>query len=307
MRMLTMLISMTMAGSALAQQPEQFKSDDGEALFFTRSGSGPRVVLLCGGPGFGANLMRPWLDTLAPHFEAVLFEQRGTGLSSNARLDSTTINLQRACQDIDNLRAHLGDKTLSLVGYSWGGMLALAYAARYPEHTQNIVLLAPGPGGVDLTALRAFADNARRDTYPEERDSIAYWRRPENRSRDSVRADLLRSVFTYMNRFYDHKLGRRMLEDYLRDADFSPGMSRLMWKDLNKGFDLKAALRRYKGSCSIIRPRQDVVPEEVVWRIKESLPQAQIYYIERSGHMADLEKPNELFALLRSVLSSKDH
>ena len=32
----------------LAQEPEQFKTDDGETLFFTRAGSGPKVILLCG-------------------------------------------------------------------------------------------------------------------------------------------------------------------------------------------------------------------------------------------------------------------
>lgn len=306
MRMFSIILFIFITFPAFAQEPEQFKTDDGDILYYTRSGSGPRVVLLCGGPGFGANLMHPWLDSLANQFETVLFEQRGTGLSTKVKLDSTTINLQRACRDIDNLREHFGDDKLTLCGYSWGGMLALAYAAQYPDHVQNIVLLSPGPGGIDLSTYRAFIDNIKRDTYPAERDSIAYWGKTENRSPDPSRADLLQAVFSLMNRFYDHDLGRNLLEEYLRNADYNPVMSRLMWKDLNKGFDIKEAIKRYKGRCSIIRPRQEVVPGEVVFKIKEALPQAKIYVIEQCGHLADLEKPKELFSLLRVILAEKD-
>ena len=83
--------------------------------------------------------MKPWLGELANQFEAVLFEQRGTGLSREAKLDSSTINMVRACQDIDNLRKYLGETKVTLCGYSWGCMLALSYAAQYPTHLGNFV------------------------------------------------------------------------------------------------------------------------------------------------------------------------
>lgn len=287
---------------AFAQKPEQFKTDDGETLYFTRAGSGSKVILLCGGPGFGASLMKPWLDTLANQFESVLFEQRGTGLSRNAKLDSSTINFKRACQDIDNLREHIGETKLTLCGYSWGCMLALAYAAQFPTHVKNLVLLSPGPGGVDLSTIRAVNDNVKWNTYPIEWDSIAYWRKDENRISDANRANLLKMVFSFMNRFYDHNLGRKLLEKYLQNADYNPAMSKLMWKDMNNGFDIKDAIIRYKGPCSIIRPRQEVMPAEIILKIKDVLPQTKVFFIEKCGHLADLERPKELFSLLRIVL-----
>jgi proline iminopeptidase len=304
MRITVILFAFAITMSALAQQPVAFKTDDGETLYYVRSGSGPRVIFLCGGPGYAAALMNPWLDTLANQFESVLFEQRGTGLSKGARLDSTTVNLRRACQDLENLRVHLGDNLVTLCGYSWGAMLGLAYAGQYPSHVRNLVLLAPGP--IDRQTMRASFDNARRDMYPSERDSVAYWSNPQIRASDSVRADRLQSVFSLMCRFYDHSFGRKVLEDYLRHGDFNSVMSDLMWKDLDKGFDLANAARSYKNRCSIIRPRQDNIPEEVLLRIKESVPQALISYIERCGHLADLERPKVLFHLLRLALAPTD-
>jgi len=303
-RIFSSILSLLIPFIVFAQTPESFQTDDDETLYYTRAGSGPRVILLCGGPGFGASFMYPWLDSLANQFEVVLFEQRGTGFSAKVRLDSTTINVQRACQDIDNLRNHFEDNELTICGYSWGGMLALAYAARYPDHVRNLVLLSTGP--IDPSTNRAFSDNITWNTYPAERDSIAYWSTPEHREPDPARADLLRMTFSLMNRFYDHNLGREMLGGSLRNVDYNPVMFRLMWKDIYKNFNFAEAARCYKGRCSIIRARQDVIPAEVVFKIRETLPQSEIYFIERCGHLADLEKPKELFLLLRIVLAEED-
>ena len=288
-----------------AQEAEQFKTDDGEILYFTRAGHGSKVVLLCGGPGFGASLMNPWLDSLSNQFEPILFEQRGTGLSSKVKLDSSTINISRACQDIDNLREHLGETQLNLCGYSWGCMLALAYTSLYPDKVNHLILLSPGPGGVDLSTVNAVYDNEQWNTYPAEHDSIAFWGDSKNQLSNPSRAARLRMVFSFMNRFYDHNLGRKVLEKYLQNAEYNPVMARLMWQDMTGGFDVKSSIKKYKGPCNIIRPRQEVMPGEILLRIKEALPQTKIFYLEKCGHLADLEKPKELFALIRSILSDK--
>ena len=302
---LVFLLLHVISSITVAQEAEPFKTDDGETLYYTKSGHGSKVVLLCGGPGFGASLMKPWLDSLSHQFEPVLFEQRGTGLSSNVKLDNSTINISRACQDIDNLREHLGEARLNLCGYSWGCMLALAYAARYPTKVNHVILLSPGPGGVDLTTVNAVGDNVKWNTYPAECDSIAFWRERKNQVSNPARAARLRMVFSFMNRFYDHDLGRKALEKYLQDAEYNPVMAELMWQDMNKGFDLRSSIKKYKGRCHIIRPRQEVMPGEILLRIKEALPQTQIVYLEKCGHLADLEKPKELFSLIRSLLSEK--
>lgn len=83
---------------------------------------------------------------------------------------------------------------------------------------------------------------------------------------------------------------------------FYETMNNLMWNDLSLNYDLKPILIKYKGRCSIIRPRQDPVPAESIYQIKDILPQTEIYFIEKSGHFPDYEKPKELFRILREVL-----
>ena len=278
------------------QQVKSFKTTDGETLYYTSLGKGPKVVLLYGGPGFGVGPMRPWADSLSNQFECILFDQRGTGLSSNVKLDSTTINLKRATQDIEDLRMYLGEKQLTLCGISWGGMLAQAYASFFPENTRNIVLVSTlGP---DLSLMSAFNDNMNMRRFPNERDSLTYW----NKQPDSDLSKMKRDYFNFISEFYSHSVGYKMLPQFFGDTKFSETMSNLMWKDLSINYDLKPTLIKYKGRCSIIRPRQDPVPAESIYQIKELLPQTKIYFIEKSGHFPDYEKPNELFKILKQIL-----
>lgn len=177
------------------QEVKSFKTSDSETLYYITYGKGPRVVLLYGGPGYGVGPMRPWADSLSGQFECILFDQRGTGLSSNVKFDSTTINLKRATQDIEDLRIHLGEEKITLCGISWGGMLAQAYASFFPEKTKNIVLVSTlGP---DLSLMAPFNHNMNMRRFPNERDSLAYW----NKQPDSDLSEMKRDYFRYIPEF----------------------------------------------------------------------------------------------------------
>lgn len=177
------------------QEVKSFKTSDSETLYYTTYGKGPRVVLLYGGPGYGVGPMHPWADSLSGQFECILFDQRGTGLSSNVKFDSTTINLKRATQDIEDLRIHLGEEKITLCGISWGGMLAQAYASFFPEKTKNIVLVSTlGP---DLSLMAPFNHNMNMRRFPNERDSLAYW----NKQPDSDLSEMKRDYFRYIPEF----------------------------------------------------------------------------------------------------------
>jgi proline iminopeptidase len=82
---------------------------------------------------------------------------------------------------------------------------------------------------------------------------------------------------------------------------FSPKVSELMWKDLTKTYDLKTRLINYKGQCTIIRPRQDVIPGDAAYEIRELIPQAKIVIIERSGHYPQVENPKAFFPAFKKA------
>ncbi len=291
-----LFISFLWVGEIMAQQANSFITSDGETLYYTKMGKGPRLFLLPPGPGHSVNLIQPWADSLSNQFECILLEQRGTGRSEKVKVDSTTINLKRAVLDLEDLRKHLGGETITLCGLSWGSMLSQAYAAFFPNNVKKMVLISSlGP---DLSFIDTYRNNTKIRRYSEEQDSLDFW----NKQPDNQENRLKRKSIALVSTFYDHKIGKKVLPQALANTTDNPQMSNLIWKDLYKTYDLKSALKNYMGQCIVIKPRQDIVPEEMSLQIKSILPQTQFIIMEQCGHFPDMEKPQEFYAILRKVL-----
>ena len=102
-------------------------------------GNAPPVVFLHGGPGQGSAHFEALAGpVLEPRLRMVYLDQRGSGRSE--RPASGAYSLDLLVDDVEALRRHLGVPRLALVGHSFGGALALEYAARYPDHVSGVVI-----------------------------------------------------------------------------------------------------------------------------------------------------------------------
>jgi len=293
-----LLAAISMSGiSIYPQEVNSFQTSDGETLYFTRQGEGRAIVLLYGGPGLNAKLMRHWSDTLSDQFECILFDQRGTGLSEKVKINKGSINLKRAVEDLEDLRKHLNLEKMTLCGFSWGGALSQAYAANHPDNTEKIVLVSSM--GPDMSLYPAFVDNIAMRRYPNELDPEGFWRNHPNK----VDGQVKRIILDFLPYFFNHKLGYDVLVKLIQSDSFHQQTALLMNDDLFKNYDLNKTLPNYHGDCIIIKPRQDVIPAESAFKIKELLPQTEILNIEQCGHFPDLEKPEEFFKKLRVALN----
>src|SRR3546814_20958654 len=52
--------------------------------------------------------------------------------------------LFRSCRDLEALRRKLKLNRIDLLGHSWGGIVSMAYALRYPQHVRHLVLVGSG-------------------------------------------------------------------------------------------------------------------------------------------------------------------
>jgi proline iminopeptidase len=114
----------------------------GSMLSYTAYGTGPNVVVLAGGPGLNAAYMAPLAREIAADgYRAVLLDQRGTGASTAAGHDRALLTQAGTVADIDALRVALHEQRLRFVTHSFGGGMALAYAAAHPTRVANLVLI----------------------------------------------------------------------------------------------------------------------------------------------------------------------
>lgn len=99
---------------------------------------GQPSLFLHGGPGVGISPgYRRFFDP--EHYHCILPDQRGAGRSTpHAELaENTTWHL---VEDLERLRAHLGIERWTILGGSWGSLLALCYAIRHPNRVDGLVL-----------------------------------------------------------------------------------------------------------------------------------------------------------------------
>jgi pimeloyl-ACP methyl ester carboxylesterase len=98
----------------------------------------PPLVMLHGGPGFSeTQVFRHHVAALEKSFTVVYWDQRGAGKSFNRRTPRASMTLDRFVADlaelVDAVRARTGHDRVAIFGHSWGSVLGILYAARFPE------------------------------------------------------------------------------------------------------------------------------------------------------------------------------
>src|SRR5438445_200524 len=116
---------------------------NGVRLYTRRVGDGPPAAVLHGGPGAHHDYLLPQYDRLARGRALYYYAQRGVGRSPVPR--GTPVGWREQVADLAALRAHWGIDHLTLLGYSWGGLLAVLYALEHAGAIERLALVAPAP------------------------------------------------------------------------------------------------------------------------------------------------------------------
>ena len=116
---------------------------NGVRLYTRRVGDGPPVVVLHGGPGAHHDYLLPQYDRLARRRALIYYDQRGGGRSPVGR--DVPVGWREHVADLESLRALWGLARLTLLGYSWGGLLAILYALEHPDRVERLALVASAP------------------------------------------------------------------------------------------------------------------------------------------------------------------
>jgi proline iminopeptidase len=124
---------------------------DGNEIYWEVCGNreGKPALVLHGGPGSGNTVgARRYFDP--QRYRIVLFDQRNCGRSrphaSEPDVDLSANDTEHQLADIELLREHLGIDDWLLFGGSWGAVLALVYAERYPDRVSELILMGLATG-----------------------------------------------------------------------------------------------------------------------------------------------------------------
>jgi pimeloyl-ACP methyl ester carboxylesterase len=112
-------------------------ADDGARLFYRMVGTGRPVVIIPGGLFLERDLAR-----LGEGRTLVFYDMRNRGRSETLT-DSSRVSIGHDVRDLDAVRRHVGAEQVTLVGWSYLGMMVMRYAAAHPERVSRIVQIGP--------------------------------------------------------------------------------------------------------------------------------------------------------------------
>lgn len=261
-------------------------------LHYREFGEGEPVLLLTGGPGFPGELLEPVARMIAKKGRAILPDPRGTGGSMPDTDEAITLNATLG--DFEALRQELGLKQWTVLGCSWGGMLALDYAARHPGSLKALVLLDSG-GTSWASFWRPFRDNITCRMTAEERAGRKFWAQAEIYAKDPLRAEVERLRCILPAYFFDRSKAWPLIAGLQAGKEhFNPATFRLNDEFDQGEADRIEALQKTEIPALIVHGHQDPIPESVALENQRLLRRSRLVWLDSCGHLAWLEQPEAL-------------
>jgi proline iminopeptidase len=252
------------------------------------------IIAVNGGPGLShAYMMQNDLwQRVAAHRLVILYDQRGTGASKHLQPNAPQ-TMEAQIADLDAIRRTLALERVVVLGDSYGGMIAIAYAAAHPEHVARLILSdSAAPSWKSMVHLLPQVFPDREEEGEKEAKKLAA--DPEAVARAGL-VNHMRQMF-YSTEMRDAYLTR------MGDLGFEPAVGSAVQR-ATENLDLTAMLPGFHFPTLVITGRYDMnVAPLTAWRMAHAIPGAQLVFFEKSGHLPAYEEPDKYLQTLESFL-----
>ncbi len=300
-----------------APVPGTWLVEDGIRLAHRSVGDGgDRLLVLHGGPSVPFTAAPDGLARLGERRRVTFFDQRGCGESTRPfqrlsggfeeRFDllERTLGLGAQVADVERVRRILDEERLVLIGHSFGGLLALLYAAEFPERVRALVLVAPAdlivmpsPSGDLFATIRARLPDDRREEFDAFLGEYLDYGTLGDRS-DAELAALHARLGEW---FAAASTGASVSVPRDGVGGFAPFA---MYLSLGRSHDWSAAVRAIEAPTLLVHGDRDLVPVEASRHVASRLGDATVEVIEGAGHFPFSDRPDAFAAAVERFLDA---
>ena len=292
-----------------AQPPTAYQRSDGWVhvsgmmIYYVSLGQGTPLLVLHGGPGVSHDYFLPYLLPLATRHRLIFIDERGCGRSGRLR-DPKGYTLEHMTEDVEAVRQALNLGRMALLGHSFGGILAQAYAIKYQQHLSKLILAGTA---YSAAVINAEFQRIKAALRPEMRQHIETLEREGIYTPDGGYKPEYAKLATEAQRAYNFTLPPpgpaevdKMSWDVLREmwvrhSDF------VLDGNLS-GFDFSEGLARFHLPTLIIVGDHDLVGESTAAAMQRMLPQSKLLVMRHAAHMMFVDLPESFLEAVEDFL-----
>ncbi|WP_298514882.1 alpha/beta hydrolase [uncultured Kordia sp.] len=279
-KLLSIVLMLTIFQVSYSQKSVEYYVTHNESKIFVKEiGKGPTLILLHGGPADNHLSFMPYAEELSKNFRVIMYDQNDAGKSTSATQKPHTA--AREIETLEFLRTHLKLEKLSLVGHSWGTILSLMYAEKYPQHIHKISLISSV--GTSFQYYIQFAQNLQKKFTQEDIKKMQALS-----SKPNVKpSELLDIYLPYY--FFDNANIKKLTKT---DINFS--VNREILTDISQKFNLRGKEPIFKFPILVLQGVSDLLTPEDIKKAFLNFPDVEITAISKAGHFPYVENPNEV-------------
>ena len=255
----------------------------------------PVAMVIHGGPGGDHTGFKPAMSPLSEALQLIYFDHRGQGRSANG--DPARYTLDENVEDMEALRQHLGLGPMVSIGTSYGGMVAMAHAARYPASVAKLVLIVTASHGGFVTRAEQFIRD--HGTADQQRVCERLW------AGSFETAEQLVEYYAVMGPLYSRRYDPVAAEAVRGRATHSPEPLNRAFGPAGflRSFDLRPELARITAPTLVLAGRHDwICPPEFSAEIRALIPGSEYRVFENSSHSIRVDEPEALNAAIRAFV-----
>ncbi|MFT8977520.1 MULTISPECIES: proline iminopeptidase-family hydrolase [Liquorilactobacillus] len=279
---------------------------DGHHVWTRREGQGKvKILLLHGGPGMTHEYLEPFSEfAMANNFEVIFYDQLGS-YNSDQPDDPSLWNIERFCEEVDEVRKAWKLDNFYLYGQSWGGMLAMEYATRknYGKHLKALI----NSNMVDDMHDYATYINKYRDSMDPV--DVAYMKKieSENKLSDKHYNELLLKLYQKcicrvvpwpdaVNRSFEHT-NEQVYNTLQGPTEFTITGSLKNWS-------IRDRLSQLKMPTLVLGAKYDSMDPKVIKDMVNRIPNASVHICPKGSHFSIFDDQKDYFKAILSFISS---
>lgn len=285
-----------------ADYAEGYKNVNGVNHFYKIVGQGETFILLHGGPGSFHDELYLFFLNFAENHKVIFYDQRGNGKSVLNKIDSTTFNEELMVEDLEALRKEFGLEKLNIIGHSWGGLLAMYYAVKYPNNLKRLILADAAPVNPELL-MKSYEKLVSMYDSTDWVYIQKLWKSDEYLAGNpKVHNEALRiGEGTVM-------ANKDVIDDFMKAAAFNNitaknavAINPLATK-IKLRVNVQDNLSKIQCPTLIISGEEDFIVLEAPQLVKQLIPNSEIAIIEGAGHYPHIEKKELFFNVLNDFI-----